>query len=93
LALGALEADQAIMVAVLMVSSLLNIAYLMPIPFRGFFAGRENARDGAPDDRGAGILEAPLTCLVAISTSALASVALFLFPDPVFDLLRQLVTP
>ncbi len=93
LALGALEADQAIMVAVLMVSSLLNIAYLMPIPFRGFFAGRENARDGAPDDRGAGILEAPLTCLVAISASALASVALFLFPDPVFDLLRQLVTP
>ena len=43
LALGAAEAHQVVFVAVLMVSSLLNIAYLMPIVMRGFFSapGRE----------------------------------------------------
>ena len=39
LALGAVQAEQMIFVAVLMVSSLLNIAYLMPVPIRAFFPG------------------------------------------------------
>ncbi|MDH5750279.1 MAG: monovalent cation/H+ antiporter subunit D family protein, partial [Rhodospirillales bacterium] len=38
LGLGALEADKMFLVGVLMLSSLLNVAYLLPIPFRGFFA-------------------------------------------------------
>jgi len=37
LALGAAETDQAIFIAVFMISSLLNIAYLVPIVIRGFF--------------------------------------------------------
>ncbi len=54
LALGALEAERAIFVAVLMISSLLNVAYLMPIVARAFFvappqpAPGENDVDGAP---------------------------------------------
>jgi multicomponent Na+:H+ antiporter subunit D len=38
LGLGALEAGNELLVAVLMVSSLLNIAYLIPIPVQAFFA-------------------------------------------------------
>lgn len=37
LALGAAETGQVIFVAVLMISSLLNVAYLVPIVIRGFF--------------------------------------------------------
>jgi multicomponent Na+:H+ antiporter subunit D len=38
--LGAAESDQIIFIAVLMISSLLNVAYLMPIVYHGFF-GKE----------------------------------------------------
>lgn len=37
LLLGAAEADQVVMLVVLLVGSLLALAYLMPIPMRGFF--------------------------------------------------------
>ena len=85
LALGALEADKVFLVGVLMVSSLLNVAYLLPIPLRGFF--------GKPDNPvgGEGIKEAPLACLIAISISALGCLVLFFYPDPMFNLLRQIV--
>ncbi len=36
----------AAMVAVLMISSLLNIAYLMPIPIKGFFGKSPNHTEG-----------------------------------------------
>ena len=90
LALGALEADKMVMVAVLMVSSLLNVAYLLPIPFRGFF-GDPPANPG--DDHGAGIKEAPWPCLVAITVTSLGCLLLFFYPDPVYDLLKQIITP
>jgi len=60
LGLGALEAGQVGLVAVLMVSSLLSLAYLMEIPLKGFFGkqGRAdggNAREhGTGDDHGHG---------------------------------------
>ena len=41
LSLGALDAGYTVIVGVLMVSTLLNIAYLLPIPIRAFFAGSE----------------------------------------------------
>ncbi len=90
LALGALEADKMVMVAVLMVSSLLNVAYLLPIPIRGFFSDPP-ANPG--HDHGAGIKEAPWPCLVAITVTSLGCLALFFYPDPVYDLLKQIVTP
>ena len=48
LALGAVDAHQNILVAVLMISSLLNIAYLMPIVARAFFI----APNGSPEHEG-----------------------------------------
>ena len=92
LALGALEADKLVMVAVLMVSSLLNVAYLLPIPVRGFFSDPP-VNPGHGDDHGGGIKEAPWPCLVAITVTSLGCLALFFYPDPVYDLLKQIVTP
>ncbi|NQV21488.1 MAG: monovalent cation/H+ antiporter subunit D family protein, partial [Rhodospirillales bacterium] len=84
LALGALEAGEVWLVGVLMFSSLLNVAYLLPIPFRGFFS----APDGGSGGNGSVALkEAPLPCLIAIGITCIGCVLLFLFPDPVYNLL------
>ena len=83
LSLGALDAGYGMLVGVLMVSTLLNIAYLLPIPLRAFFAR------GA--DQGGQWQEAPLPCLVAICFTTIACVALFFFPEPVYRLASMLV--
>ena len=84
LALGALDAHQFAMVAVLMVSSVLSLAYLLPIPLMAFF--------GKPADNPGprAIKEAPLPCLIAIGLTAIACVLLFFFPTPVLDLLERI---
>ena len=87
LALGTLEAGQLGLLAVLMISSLLNIAYLLPIPIRGFL-GKASTQQGAK-----GIKEAPLSCLVALVITAIASLALFFYPDPLYRLMSQVVSP
>ncbi len=82
LGIGTLEANQMLLLAVLMLSSLLNIAYLLPIPVRGFF--------GAPGDGAeAGIREAPLPCLIALVLTATGTLLLFFFPEPLFELMLQ----
>ncbi|MCH8951973.1 MAG: monovalent cation/H+ antiporter subunit D family protein [Proteobacteria bacterium] len=95
LALGALDAGQFFVLAALMLSSLLNVAYLLPIPFRAFF-GNEAPDAGQPGEPagaeapGGTIREAPLACLIAIGLTALGCVALFFFPGPLLDLLTQI---
>lgn len=83
LALGAVEAHEAVALIVLMLSSLLNIAYLLQIPLLAFF-GRP------PAERIDGVHEAPLACLIAIGLTAAASVALFFLAGPVLDMARQI---
>ena len=87
LALGAAETGQAVFIAVLMISSLLNIAYLMPIPIRGFFFPPPDGPERPA------IREAPIFCLIPICFTALASVVLFFEADRVRDLLLPLVGP
>ncbi len=106
LALGALEAGQVVIVGVLMVSSLLNVVYLLEIPFRGFFAGAgdnpapEAGHDHDPDhdhrhdhDRPREIREAPPACLIAIGITSAGCLVLFFYPDPVYNLMRLIVAP
>ena len=85
MALGALQADEVAMVAVLMISSLLNVAYLLPIPIRAFF--------GKPADGEAitGLKEAPLLSVIAICFTAAGSVALFFFPEPLYRLAQAIL--
>jgi multicomponent Na+:H+ antiporter subunit D len=90
LALGALEGEQLLIVGVLMVSSILNVVYLLPIPIMGFF-GTGKASTGK--DGGNTIKEAPVACLIAIGITSAGCIALFFYPDPVFDLMRLVVGP
>jgi multicomponent Na+:H+ antiporter subunit D len=83
LALGAFDANHLAIIAVLMISSLLNIAYLLPIPLRAFF--------GTPkEDVPAGIREAPLPILIALGITSLGCFVLFFFPGPILDLLAMI---
>ena len=86
LALGTLDAGEYALLAVLLVSALLNIAYLMPIPMRAFFSPPDNPGEGSHE----GIREAPVACVVALSLTALGCVALFIYPDPLYRLAASL---
>ena len=87
LALSAAEAGQVLLVAVLMISSLLNVAYLLPIVARAYFLP-------PPDSDGAvAIKEAPMFCVVPLSITALGCLALFFYADAVYDFLMLLVAP
>jgi multicomponent Na+:H+ antiporter subunit D len=85
LLLGTAQAHQAILMAVLLVSSLLNVAYLMPIVMRGFFSDP----DGNP--QAMTIKEAPAFCLVPLCLTALACLVWFFFADAIRDLLLPIV--
>ena len=87
LALGAAEAHQNIFIAVLMISSLLNIAYLMPIPARAFFLQPANGSDRT------GIKEAPIFCVVPLCLTALGCLVLFFYADDLYRLLTPIVQP
>jgi len=88
LALGALAADQPVLVGVLMLSSLLNVLYLMDIVGRAFFiAPSEGLRE-------AGYKEASLLTVMPPLITAALSVYLFVASTPIADLLRRaLVVP
>lgn len=85
---GAVEAGMPIMMGVLLVSSLLGIAYLMPIPIRAFFMPGRGAPAAADDPSGESraartthIREAPWACVLPLCLTALSCVALFFFED------------
>jgi multicomponent Na+:H+ antiporter subunit D len=60
---------------------LLNAAYFFPIVYRGFFVP---ATDGEQE----GFKEAPLFCVLPLSFTALASLALFFYPDTLLRLAK-----
>lgn len=82
LLLGAIDAGQILLVLVLLTSSLLSAAYLLPIVYRGFFAGTDDGSNGQ-------VQEAPLFCLIPLTVTALLSVGLFFFPDVLLRLVQQ----
>jgi len=86
LVLGTLETGDVVLLTVLMVSTLLNIAYLMPIPVRAFFDKSADGDDG-------GIREAPLPCVAALVITATGCIILFFNPEPLYALMSQVVTP
>ncbi|MDN4501595.1 proton-conducting transporter membrane subunit [Alteromonadaceae bacterium BrNp21-10] len=91
LLLGTLETQHWILMMVLMVSSLLNIAYLLPIPIRGFFPGKAAPKSA---NSSTSIEEAPLAALIAIMITSLGCVLLFFFPQSLFELAKMVgVTP
>ena len=88
LVMAALDAGETALLAVILGGSLLSAGYLMPPVISAFFgAPRDAAAGGAA---GGGLHEAPLPCLIAISLTAAGCVALFVFPDPLVDLVRAI---
>lgn len=106
LALGAAEGDQLVFIAVLMVSSLLNIAYLLPIPIRAFFlppkesegAHGHDSSDQAADasheaiGHGEGIHEAPFACVLPLSLTAVGCIVLFFTGSWFVELVTPIVS-
>ena len=84
--IGTIESEKWLLMGVLMVSSLLNIAYLLPIPLKGFLY--EDPDREAKDN---GIREAPLPSLVALCLTGLGCIVLFFFPQPLFELAQAFV--
>jgi multicomponent Na+:H+ antiporter subunit D len=85
LGLGTLEAGEYGLLAVLMLSSLLTLVYLLEIPVKGFFLPRPEG----PAYKG--IQEAPLPCLIALVITAAVSIGLFLYPGPFHGLMSLVV--
>jgi multicomponent Na+:H+ antiporter subunit D len=86
LVLGTLDAGNALLLGVLLLSSLLNVAYLLPIPVRGFFG-----KPPAGENAATGVREAPVPCLIAIAVTTVGCVALFFDPGPLYELAALVV--
>ena len=79
LALGALDRGMTWVVVVLLVSSLLNVFYLLPVAVTAFF------RD-PKDDQDTGMKEAPMACVVPLAITAIGCFGLFFFAEPILQL-------
>jgi len=82
LIMGAFEGGYGIVVLALMVSTLLNIGYLIPPVLRAFLL---------PPKEGEyvqGIREAPLLCVLPLALTALGCIAMFILAQPLAELLE-----
>ncbi len=79
LAVGAADRGMIFLLATLMISSLLNIAYLVPIPVLAFMTpkGEEPQK----------FSEGPMMCVVPLCITAAGSVALFFFAEAIYEVL------
>ena len=83
---GALEAEHYVALGVIVLSTLLNAAYFLPIIYAAFFKNSDEDPDH-PETHG----EAPLPIVLAISITALGTLALFFYPDVALNLASQLL--
>lgn len=99
---GAMAAQNGLAVAVIVVSTLLNAGYFLPIIYRAFFvAAKDDVHDhshdpshGSDGDAQAHPHgEAPLPMVIALSLTAAATVLLFFLPDVPLALARQMLAP
>ena len=81
---GAMETGQWLPVAVIITSTLLNAGYFLPILVQAFF--REPGKDVRAHAKG----EAPFPIVFALTATAAATIALFLFPQIPLALSRML---
>ncbi|MEC9347829.1 MAG: proton-conducting transporter membrane subunit [Pseudomonadota bacterium] len=88
LMVGAADAGFQIVIGVLILSSLLNVAYLLPIPLHGFLYRPAGAPEGP-----VAIKEAPLPCLIAIVITASLCVVLFFTAGQIVEFLQPIATP
>lgn len=85
LLLGAFQVKAHFAIGVIILSTLLNAAYFLPIIYRAFFrAPSDPVQDGVHG-------EAPLPIVIALTTTAALTLLLFFFPDVPLKLAHGLV--
>jgi len=84
---GAMDAQHWLAVSVIILSTLLNAGYFLPIVYRAFFVLPPADPHGHPHG------EAPLLMVVALTATAAGTVLLFFFPDVPLALARQMINP
>jgi multicomponent Na+:H+ antiporter subunit D len=85
--LGTIEAQQVFAAGVIVISTLLNAAYFLPIVYTALFHAPANSPGNEHGDTHG---EAPLAVVLAIMTTAAGTVILFFFPDLPLDLMLRL---
>ncbi len=83
---GAMSSQNWIAVAVIVISTMLNAAYFLPIVFNAFFRAPDN-----PHGKGHEHGEAPWPIVLALVATAIGTLALFFFPGVPFALATMLV--
>lgn len=96
LMVGAADAGQLAIIAVLMISSILNVIYLLSIPVQAFYM--KPAEDGAKPQGAEGegikwgaLKEAPILCLAPPLVTAFGAFLLFFFSGALYDYLTPLM--
>jgi len=93
---GAADAGQMFVIVALVLSSLLNVVYLLSIPVQAFYlapapAGARAEGSGAPPIDWKAVKEAPLLCVAPPLFTAAAALALFLLADPLYRYLAPML--
>lgn len=86
LGLGTLEAHSLGLLAVLMISSLLDIVYFFPIIYTAFFGKPEGWTEGGKEPKKAVIKEASIFMLIPLALTAIFSIIFCLFPNTFYIL-------
>ncbi len=84
---GAMAGQHWLAVTVIVLSTLLNAGYFLPIIYRAFFVAAPADAHDHPHG------EAPLLMVIALTATAGATVLLFFFPDVPLALARQMINP
>jgi multicomponent Na+:H+ antiporter subunit D len=89
LVMSTIESQYWYALIILMLSSLLNIAYLLAVPVRAFFRNEPGvvAINGEQT-----ITEAPWPMLLALAVTSTGCLLLFFYPQPLFDMAQSLLS-
>jgi len=90
LLMATVETEQLILMSALMISSLLNIYYLLPIPIKAFLPAKSTSQTNGYKRRFE-IKEAPVASLIAIVVTTLCCLLLFVFPQPFVEMAQRIL--
>jgi multicomponent Na+:H+ antiporter subunit D len=85
LLVGSMEAHQVGILLILIVSTVLNVAYFAPVTYKAFF-GKRPAGEAE-----AGIKEAPLSMLIPLLIAATVSVIIGIYPNFMMQFVRMVI--
>ena len=97
LMLGAADAGQLAIIAILMISSVLNVVYLLSIPVQAFYMSPETEEDGRAKGANGALIqwgalkEAPLLCVAPPIITAIGAFLLFFFANPLYNYLAPII--